>query len=142
MKPIILTTNELMDVFNGVRNTVRRLSQKYCSGDVLYVQELWGVGCRPDCSCGWVDGIEYKVDCEYVDEWDSLPLYHANKEELLELFESDDIGEWRSASTMPQEAARLFLKIKSIEPECYRDKMCVLIEFEVMDERQARKESA
>lgn len=142
MKPIILTANEIMDIFNGVRNTVRRLNINYRTGDVLYVQEVWGVGCRPDCSCGWVDGIEYKVDCEYLDEYESLSLYHANKEELLELFENNDSNGWRSASTMPQEAARLYLKIKSIESEYYRDKMCALIEFEVMDERQARKESA
>jgi len=42
-------------------------------GDMLWVRETWGVGTRPDQSCGWIDGIEYKADEPYCKD-ESLPI--------------------------------------------------------------------
>ncbi len=82
----------------------------YKAGDLLWVKETWGVGCRPDPLSGWVDGIEYKADA-FEDE--ELPLYVIDPPEGINLEDYSSNG-WRPSIHMPRWACRLFLEVDEV----------------------------
>ena len=87
------------------------------SGDVLWVRETWGLGTRPDPGCGWVDGVEYRADCHYLEGSDILPL------NVVDLPEDEGRwrGRWHPSIHMPKWACRLRLKVTDVRPERLKD---------------------
>jgi hypothetical protein len=97
------------------------IKSPYKDGDVLWVRETWGIGTRPDPGQGWVDGIEFKADEAFIDEIESLPLYHTDNEALFELYSNDESKGWHPSIHMPREAARLFLRVTGVRAERVQD---------------------
>jgi hypothetical protein len=97
------------------------IKSPYKAGDVLWVRETWGIGTRSDPDQGWVDGIELKADEAFIDEIESLPLYHTGNEALFELYSNDESKGWHPSIHMPREAARLFLRVTSVRVERVQD---------------------
>lgn len=88
-------------------------------GDGLWVRETWGVGCRPDPSQGWIDGIEYRADVAYLDEHDVLPLY---TECVPEDFALEELREgWHPSIHMPRWASRINLEVTGVRVERLQD---------------------
>ena len=85
-------------------------------GDLLYVREAWGTGCRPCPREGWRDGIEYRADEAYLDEHDDLPLNSDVSPPVDFEWESLQSG-WRPSIHMPRWASRLTLEITGIRVE-------------------------
>lgn len=86
-------------------------------GDILWVRETWGVGCRPDPFQGSVDGIEFKADSQFIDDVESLPLHQ---------YEDFDYGNydksgWRPSIHMPKSIARIWLQVTDIRVERLQD---------------------
>jgi hypothetical protein len=86
-------------------------------GDRLWVRETWGTGCRPDPYRGWVDGIEYKADEEYLDGIESLPLRVIDDQDLVKY----DRDGWNSPMYMPRWASRITLEVTDIRIERVQD---------------------
>ena len=85
----------------------------YAVGDVLYVKETWGVGCRPCPVSGWYDGIEYKADVGLVD-----PLPCRNVDDVCFM---EYASGWHSPATMPRRFSRLSLEVTAVRPERIQD---------------------
>ena len=80
-------------------------------GDLLWVRETWGAGTRPCSFSGWVDGIEYRADCE----GDEPPPLHPI---IPEHVEADSIrAGWRPWIHMPRWASRLTLELTEVRVE-------------------------
>lgn len=89
------------------------------AGDQLWVRETWGVGTRPDPYEGWVDGIEYRADCHYLDDHDLLPLNRVTPPDDVDL--DTYAGKWRPSIHMPRWASRLQLGVTGIRVERLQD---------------------
>jgi hypothetical protein len=93
-------------------------------GGKLWVRETWGVGTRPDPNAGWVEGIEYRADEEYL-ETDSqiLPLRVIDVMDLPEGVELDSYssGKWRPSIFMPRWASRLTLEVLDVSIQRLQD---------------------
>jgi hypothetical protein len=75
-------------------------------GELLYVCEAWGVGCRPCPREGWRDGIEYQADEALLeDERDGLTLYDVAVPDDVDLCDYEGKG-WQPAEAMPVWASR------------------------------------
>ena len=86
-------------------------------GNILWVRETWGVGCRPDPFQGSVDGIEYKADAKFIDDVESLPLHQ---------YEDFDYGNydksgWYPSIHMPKAISRIWLQVESVRVERLQD---------------------
>lgn len=86
-------------------------------GDLLWVRETWGVGCRPDPFEGSVDGIEFKADAKFIDDIESLPLH---RYEDFDYGNYDKSG-WRPSIHMPKAIARIWLQVTDVRVERLQD---------------------
>lgn len=94
-----------------------RLSPFGAPGDLLFGQEVWGVGCRPCPFHGWRDGIEYEADEAWLtDDRDLLPLYCVETPEDVCLGDYEG-GGWKSASLMPEWASRFAFVNRGVRAE-------------------------
>ena len=75
---------------------------RYWPGDILYVRETWGVYC-----CNWREAPYFE--------------YRANWLAQETPFGPTDPPKWRPSIHMPKEAARIFLKVKSVRVERLQD---------------------
>ena len=71
---------------------------RYWPGDILYVRETWGVPCR-----NWWETDDF--------------LYRADWEARDSLYGLTEPPKWRPSIHMPKEAARIFLRVKSVRVE-------------------------
>lgn len=146
MKSILYKTNMLQAIYEGRKNLTRRLMKPqpaggarksvfspsgiedvhgyiikppYLPGEVAYVKETWGVGSRPD-PYGGHEGIEYKADEKYLDEYgDDLPCNPVKAPEHINL--CDYPSGWKSPLIMPAWAARAWQRIISVRAERLQD---------------------
>lgn len=86
-------------------------------GDLLWVRETWGVGCRPDPFQGSVGGIEFKADSKFIDDIEPLPLH---RYENFDYGNYDKSG-WRPSIHMPKAIARIWLQVTDIRVERLHD---------------------
>lgn len=86
--------------------------------DRLWVRETWGVGSRPD-ETGGYDGIEYRADEAYLEEFDMLGCYRVNPPAGVDL--CDFRSGWRPSIHMYRWASRITLKIVSVHVEQVQD---------------------
>ena len=130
MKPIILSTPEVRAILDGRKTQARKVIKLQpvldddgfwqWNGDVQW--KHGGLGC-PQSAID--DYAPYKPgDILYVREtWvksngDIVPegfYYRANSKDAV------IVSRWKSSATMPREAARLFLEVKSVRVERLRD---------------------
>lgn len=88
-------------------------------GDLLWVREAWGFGCRPCPRNGWRDGIEYRADEAYIQHYlDDLPLHQVDAPDDFEWGESSG---WRSPIFMPKWASRLTLRVTEVRAQQVQD---------------------
>ena len=99
----------------------------YQVGDRLYVRETWGIGSRPCPREGFIEGVEFKADCKYLDGYDSLNIY--SKDEVLVKHWGIGSG-WKPSIHMPKEYARIWLEVTNVRVERVQD----------IDDNQAGKE--
>lgn len=86
----------------------------YQAGDVLWVRETWGIGTRPDPNEGWVDGIEYRADCDGLREHDLPPLYPIPAGvDVTEIRQ----GRWIPGIHMFRWACRITLEVMEVRAE-------------------------
>lgn len=83
-------------------------------GDDVWIRETWGVGCRPDPFQGWIDGLEYRADCDNKDPDELLPLYTPEIPEDVCL---DEFNGWQRAPSMPRWASRLSRSVAAVKVE-------------------------
>jgi hypothetical protein len=100
--------------FGPIAELIAVGKRPFIVGEICYVREAWGVGTRPHPCLGWVDGIEYKADEQYLDEHDDLPLYQVETPD--DVFLCDYESGWKSPVTMPEWASRRHVRIVSCEP--------------------------
>lgn len=86
-------------------------------GDILWVRETWGVGCRPDPFQGSIDGIEFKADGKYIDDIESLPLHFYDDFD----YGNYDKSGWRPSIHMPKSIARIWLQVTDVRVERLQD---------------------
>ena len=99
-----------LEVYDEWEEEVRRLGAPYEPGDILYVRETWSMiseWTNVDPNVGMFDGYIYKAD-----------------------WTDDEHPRWRPSIHMPKEAARIFLRVKSVRVERLQD----------ITEEQAREE--
>ncbi len=134
-RPILFSGDMVRAILDGRKTQTRRtvnpswrgaIVKSYCCpygvpGDRLWVQEDWGVGCRPCPINGWVDGIEYRADEAYcIDEHDDLPLNPVKTPDGVDLEDFNSDG-WSDAKTMPRWASRITLEITGVRVERVQD---------------------
>ena len=99
---------------------LRGLPGKVCPlgapGNLLFGQEVWGVGCRPDPFDGCRDGVEYQADEPLLDDGDDLPLNGVELPDGEDLCEWEGKG-WQPAETMPEWASRIRLVNRGVRVE-------------------------
>jgi hypothetical protein len=91
----------------------RRQNSPWKADDYLYVRETWGVGTRPDPFQGWVDGIEYRADQEYLAENELLPI---NPVEGFDYEKYQGRG-WMPSLFMFKSISRIWLKVTNVRVE-------------------------
>ncbi len=122
MKPIIFSTHDVKAILESRKTQVRLVikpqpipilpitidgevclswshEQPYKSGDILWVRETW-------------------TSCATIDSWFDNKNMYIYKTDFQD---QKVIWKWRSPIHMPKEAARIFLKVKSIQPERLQD---------------------
>jgi hypothetical protein len=116
LKPILLNTGIVRAILDGSKTQTRRLVKPqprtysnqmwdyikppYKKGETLWVRETWGI----DESLPY-DNYVYRTNYGTTED-DSFP---------------PSMFKWRPSIHMPREAARIFLKVKSIRPERLQD---------------------
>lgn len=125
-QPTIMANGKPLNGYNDsmIKAAGEFPTPKYQPGDILWVRETWGIGTRPDPMQGWVDGVEFKADEAFIDEIESLPLYHTDNEALFELYSNDERKGWHPSIFMPREASRLFLRVTDVRVERVQDILC------------------
>jgi len=103
----------LPPVPNKYGESYSQIKMPWRIGDILYVRETWGVGTRPDPFQGWVDGIEYRADQEYLDGNEMLRI---NPVEGFDYEKYQGRG-WMPSLFMPKSIARIWLKVTNVKVE-------------------------
>jgi len=103
----------LPPVPNKYGESYSQIKMPWRIGDILYVRETWGVGTRPDPFQGWVDGIEYRADQEYLDGNEMLRI---NPVEGFDYEKYQGRG-WMPSLFMPKMLSRIWLKVTNVRVE-------------------------
>lgn len=97
-------------------------------GNILYVRETW---CKGRIECGEEpDGREALYISQCTGEDDYIPYEYAKSREIG----MDDV-KWKPSIHMPKEAARIFLKVKSVNVERLQN----ITKDQILDEGTNRK---
>lgn len=94
----------------------------YHPGDILYVRETWGVYCRNWWEAGY---FNYKAD------WQAQESPYGPTEP----------PKWRPSIHMPKEAARIFLRVKSVRVQRLRDMVLADVLMEGIKEGDSYEET-
>ena len=115
MKPILFNTEMVRAILEGRKTVTRRvvknksnctLSEPYQVNDILYVRETWG--CYTE---SWGDAAYFMYRASFPD---GATKYINSGVEC-------DLPKWRPSIHMPREAARIFLRVKSVRVERLQD---------------------
>lgn len=103
-------------------NGIRVFPPPYKPGDILYVRETWGVYCR-----NWwqADYYNYRAD------WQAQETPYGLTEP----------PKWRPSIHMPKEAARIFLRVKSVRVQRLRDMVLADVLMEGIKEGDSYEET-
>lgn len=115
MKPVLMQSTAVREIKEGKRRsfvTFGTTPPEYAIGDILYIQETWYKNNNP--------GSEQYGKYEYYADYNGNPC--------------QDLIRWEPAFEMPEEAARIFLKVintEIAEPKKPKEEYWVMVcEFE------------
>lgn len=125
MKPILFSTEMVRAILDGRKTVTRRVikpaamgmtytdgsparQSPYCPGDILYIRETW---------CDNIDHEIYPFELEMY--W-----YKADAPDKMLPVVPEWFRGWHSSTTMPFEAARIFLRVKEVQVRRLQEITC------------------
>ncbi len=148
MKPIIFSTPMVKAILDGRKTQTRRVIKvddapenklpRYEAGDILWVREKWRTVDYEYCDGKWSASIEYADGIR-----GPRVFYYDNSDVGIPVDSIYSQTGWHSPMFMPREAARLFLKVKTVRVErlqditahdAIREGMESVIPFDAVDE--------